>query len=208
MPGATVLVGCRSTRSSSTRTNAARAVSSGSGWSTASSALTVRTRTAATSARNSTTGTYVLDGLVFPDLTPQPVLAEVRKAFEPVHLSVGSDAVRITNRYDVLDTTHLALHWDLADDGEVVAQGSLDLPVIAPGTEATVKLPDFSAPPQDRERWLTIRAVLANDTPWAPAGHEVAFTQAQCYQQYVLDAEEAAATGLDFVVERAEDERR
>ncbi len=124
-------------------------------------------------------GTYVLDGLVFPDLTPQPVLAEVRKAFEPVHLSVVSDAVKITNRYDVLDTTHLALHWDLADDGEVVAQGSLDLPVIAAGSEATVKLPDFSAPPQNRERWLTVRAVLANDTPWASAGHEVAFTQAQ-----------------------------
>ncbi|WP_328519112.1 glycoside hydrolase family 2 TIM barrel-domain containing protein [Kribbella sp. NBC_00359] len=124
-------------------------------------------------------GTYVLDGLVFPDLTPQPVLAEVRKAFEPVHLSVVSDAVKITNRYDVLDTTHLALHWDLDDDGEVVARGSLDLPVIAPGTEATVKLPDFAVPPQNRERWLTVRAVLANDMPWAAAGHEVAFTQTQ-----------------------------
>ena len=32
-------------------------------------------------------GTYVLDGLVFPDLAPQPVLEEVRKVYEPVRLS-------------------------------------------------------------------------------------------------------------------------
>jgi beta-galactosidase len=122
-------------------------------------------------------GNYVLDGLVFPDLTPQPVLLEVHKAFEPVHLTVAGGLLRIVNRYDVLDTSHLALVWDLADDGELVAQGKLEMPVIAPGGEASVELP--SMPAQNRERWLTVRVVLATDTPWAAAGHEVAFTQSQ-----------------------------
>ncbi|NIK57707.1 glycoside hydrolase family 2 TIM barrel-domain containing protein [Kribbella shirazensis] len=120
-------------------------------------------------------GTYVLDGLVFPDLRPQPVLAEVHKVYEPVRLSVVDDMLTITNRYDVLDTSHLRLQWDVADEGIVAVRGTLDLPVISAGDSATVQLPQL--PVQNRERWLTIRAVLVHDTPWAPAGHEVAFTQ-------------------------------
>ncbi|HET6743853.1 MAG TPA: glycoside hydrolase family 2 TIM barrel-domain containing protein [Kribbella sp.] len=123
-------------------------------------------------------GTYVLDGLVFPDLTPQPVLAEVRRVYEPVRLTISGDVLTITNRYDFLDTTHVALHWEAADEGEVVARGTLTAPVIPSGGSATVELPDLPAA-QNRERWLTIRAVQATETPWAPAGHELAFTQAQ-----------------------------
>ncbi|MEU4607003.1 glycoside hydrolase family 2 TIM barrel-domain containing protein [Kribbella sp. NPDC023972] len=124
-------------------------------------------------------GTYVLDGLVFPDLAPQPVLLEVRKAFEPVHLHIDADALRIVNRYDVLDTTHLSFQWELADEGEAVERGSFELPAIPAGGEASVTLPAFRTPMQNRERWLTIRAVLTDDTAWANAGHEVAFTQAR-----------------------------
>jgi beta-galactosidase len=121
-------------------------------------------------------GTYVLDGLVFPDLTPQPVLAEVRKVFEPVRLSVSGDVLTITNRYDVLDTAHVALSWQVADEGEVVAQGTVDAPVVPAGASATVRLPEFPAA-QNRERWLTVRAVLADPTPWSDAGHELTSTQ-------------------------------
>ncbi|MFI5698176.1 glycoside hydrolase family 2 TIM barrel-domain containing protein [Kribbella sp. NPDC051586] len=119
-------------------------------------------------------GTYVLDGLVFPDLTPQPVLAEVHKAYEPIRLTIAGELLTITNRYDVLDTAHLSLQWTLADEGEPVDHGTLDLPVIPPGASTTLELPQLPASPN---RWLTIRAVLATDTTWAPAGHEVAFTQ-------------------------------
>ncbi|MFF0342380.1 glycoside hydrolase family 2 TIM barrel-domain containing protein [Kribbella sp. NPDC004875] len=123
-------------------------------------------------------GTYVLDGLVFPDLTPQPVLAEVHKVYEPVRLTVTDDVLTILNRYDVSDTSHLSLQWDVADEGTVVARGTLDLPVVSAGDSTTVKLPDLPDL-RNRERWLTIRAVLTSDTPWARAGHEVAFTQHQ-----------------------------
>ncbi|TCC42835.1 DUF4981 domain-containing protein [Kribbella capetownensis] len=123
-------------------------------------------------------GNYVLDGLVFPDLTPQPVLLEVRKAYEPVHLTITVNTLHLTNRYDVLDTSHLSVQWTAADEGDVIAQGTLELPTVPPGGEATVQLPTISTPAQNRERWLTIRAVLAADTAWAQAGHEVAFTQA------------------------------
>ncbi len=141
-------------------------------------------------------GNYVLDGLVFPDLTPQPVLAEVRKAYEPVHLSADPSAgvLRIVNRYDVLDTAHLTLHWDLADEGIVVARGTLEMPVIPSGGQATIELPPLAGPAQNRERWLTVRAVLAADVPWAAAGHEVAFTQAQVEPTQAAEGTSATPT--------------
>jgi beta-galactosidase len=118
-------------------------------------------------------GTYVLDGLVFPDLTPQPVLAEVHKVYEPVRLTIAGNTLTITNRYDVLDTSHLSLLWDVADEGVVFARGTLDFPIIPAGGSATIQLPELPA----EDHWLTIRVVLTHDTPWASAGHEVAFTQ-------------------------------
>ncbi|MEV0799748.1 glycoside hydrolase family 2 TIM barrel-domain containing protein [Kribbella sp. NPDC050281] len=137
-------------------------------------------------------GNYVLDGLVFPDLTPQPVLLEVRKAFEPVHLTITANTLHLANRYDVLDTSHLSLQWSAADEGEVIARGTLDLPTIPAGGEATVPLPSITAPMQNRERWLTVRAVLNTDTAWASTGHEIAFTQsrlnATAHPQTRLDA--------------------
>ncbi|MGW5192121.1 glycoside hydrolase family 2 TIM barrel-domain containing protein [Kribbella sp. NPDC004138] len=121
-------------------------------------------------------GTYVLDGLVFPDLTPQPVLAEVHKVYEPVRLTIADDVLTVTNRYDVLDTSHLSFLWDVADEGIVVDRGTLDVPVIPSGESATITLP--APPAQNPERWLTVRAVLTQDCAWAPAGHEVTCTQA------------------------------
>ena len=88
MPGATVLVGMRGVRRAVPPVRALPGrLPLGVDGTRHPAARTAPTRTAATSAKNSTTATYVLDGLVFPDLTPQPVLLEVRKAFEPIHLT-------------------------------------------------------------------------------------------------------------------------
>jgi beta-galactosidase len=81
---------------------------------------------------------------------------------------------------------HLALRWQLEDDGQVVANGELATPDVGARSEATVDLPADALVPTTGvdpvsgapvERWLTVRAVLATDEPWAGAGHEVAFGQ-------------------------------
>ncbi|MFI7600308.1 glycoside hydrolase family 2 TIM barrel-domain containing protein [Actinoplanes sp. NPDC049681] len=120
-------------------------------------------------------GTFIADGLVFPDRTPSPGLIELKKVFEPVRITVDPAAATATveNRYDVRDTAHLTYEWQLAHEGVPVAGGRLDVPVLAAGAGATVALP---APPG--EGLLTVRAVLAADQPWAPAGHEIAWVQA------------------------------
>ncbi|MGW1210146.1 glycoside hydrolase family 2 TIM barrel-domain containing protein [Streptomyces sp. NPDC002499] len=123
-------------------------------------------------------GNFVCDGLVFPDRQPSPGLVEFKKVIEPVGIEGdGSDGtVRITNKQDFADLSAFAFEWSYQVDGETVELGSLSVPELAAGESADVKLP--GAPDgRGAETGWTVRAVLAEDTLWAPKGHEVAWGQ-------------------------------
>jgi beta-galactosidase len=123
-------------------------------------------------------GHFVVDGLVFPDRTPSPGLLELKSVIAPVRIEPDPAAgtIRVRNGYDVADTRHLAFTWSVEREGEPVAGGELAVPVLAAGASADVPAP--AMPATDGETWLTVRALLAADTPWAAAGHEVAWGQA------------------------------
>ncbi|WP_188193342.1 glycoside hydrolase family 2 TIM barrel-domain containing protein [Nonomuraea sp. SYSU D8015] len=117
-------------------------------------------------------GNFVIDGLVFPDRTPSPGLIDLKKVFEPVKFDFADGIVRIVNGYDFRDLSHLEFVATVEVEGETVAEHRLEVP--AGGGE--VKLPE-AAPEPAGERWLTVRALLSGDQPWAEAGHEVAWGQ-------------------------------
>ncbi|MFC4007238.1 glycoside hydrolase family 2 TIM barrel-domain containing protein [Nonomuraea purpurea] len=110
---------------------------------------------------------FVIDGLVFPDRTPSPGLLDLKKVFEPVRFEFGDGVVRIVNRYDFLDLAHL--------DFLVTVEDSAEHRLEVPAGGGEVKLP--ALPEGTGERWLTVRAVLAGDQPWAGAGYEIAWGQ-------------------------------
>ncbi|SDI41091.1 glycoside hydrolase family 2 TIM barrel-domain containing protein [Nonomuraea jiangxiensis] len=124
-------------------------------------------------------GNFVIDGLVFPDRTPSPGLLDLKKVFEPVKFEFESGVVRVVNCYDFADLAELELvvTVESAAGTAEVAAGTLGPAgtLAVPAGGGVVKLPDL--PAGDRERWLTVRAVLAEDQPWAKAGHEVAWAQ-------------------------------
>lgn len=123
-------------------------------------------------------GNFICDGLVFPDRTPSPGLAEYGKVIEPVRIRAAGAAILVRNHYDFLDLSHLRFAWVLEADGRPVADGILDVPPLAPGEEARIPVPDTGRlPGQAGELWLTVRAELARGTRWAPAGHPVAWGQ-------------------------------
>ena len=121
-------------------------------------------------------GNFVADGLVFPDRTPSPGLAELKKVVEPVRIAADPErGIRIANLHSFRDLSHLSFAWSLESEGVAVATGHLEVPPLAPGEVATVPLP--ALPATGTETWLTVRAVLAGDQPWAASGHEVAWGQ-------------------------------
>ncbi|MBD0741593.1 glycoside hydrolase family 2 TIM barrel-domain containing protein [Streptomyces sp. CBMA152] len=125
-------------------------------------------------------GNFVCDGLLFADRTPSPGLIEYKKVIEPVRIEgdAGEGTVRVTNLYDFADLRGLAFTWSYEADGEPVATGDLAVPTLGPGEWAQVKLPEqpTGAARTAETRW-TIRAVLAEETAWAPQEHLMAWAQ-------------------------------
>jgi beta-galactosidase len=128
-------------------------------------------------------GPFCLNGVLFPDRHIQPAMWECKKVqqpvkVEPVDLLAGE--VRIVNGYHFSDLSHLDIAWDLVADGEVLQAGQLSRLDTPPGGSAVVKVP-FASPElkPGTEYWLALSFTLAQDSPWAEAGHEVAWEQFQ-----------------------------
>jgi beta-galactosidase/beta-glucuronidase len=122
-----------------------------------------------------------INGLVLPDRTPSPALAEVKHIqqfvrFEAEDLSRGQ--LRVQSKYQFQRLRDVALAWTVSEDGTPVAEGRLDGLDLAPGESALLTV--GTAPPEPRpgaEYWLTVRVLQVRDSSWAPAGHELASAQ-------------------------------
>ncbi|UFU06299.1 glycoside hydrolase family 2 TIM barrel-domain containing protein [Ruania halotolerans] len=126
-------------------------------------------------------GRYCLDGLVFADRTPTPGLTQVAKAYEPVRITIA-EAITVTNRRHGADTSDLRWRWELLSAGTPVAGGELEIPAVPAGGAVEVAVPDVMPQltlPGDGEAHLTVEAILAQDAPWAPRGHVIAWAQHQ-----------------------------
>jgi beta-galactosidase len=125
-------------------------------------------------------GNFVIDGLVSADREPRPQLTDLKAVFAPVTLRISADLrdVVIESRYDVTDTAHLAFDWVVAGADGIVRAGELPVPVIPARGRVTVLLPaECALAAAAPEHVLTISARLAAESPWASAGHEVAWGQ-------------------------------
>ncbi|WIE61974.1 glycoside hydrolase family 2 TIM barrel-domain containing protein [Curtobacterium sp. MCLR17_032] len=140
-------------------------------------------------------GNFVMDGLVLPDDTPTPGLAEFAAVVAPVRLSVsplggssiaGGGTVLVENRYHSASTAGLRFCWTLCRNGVVEASGRFAPGIVAARQSATVPVPDevLAAARADAdalapgdELWLDVVAELAGPTAWADTGHVVARTQ-------------------------------
>lgn len=127
-------------------------------------------------------GNFCANGLVNADRTPHPGLAEVKKVYQPVQFAAGDLAkgeVVATNWNDFLPTeAWLAADWRVVADGAVLQEGKLDALTLAPRERKTFAVPfaPFAAAP-GTEYFLEVSFRLKRATPWADAGHEVAWEQ-------------------------------
>ncbi len=124
-------------------------------------------------------GNFIADGLMFPDRTPSPGMAELKKVIEPVHVTGWKNGqLSVLNRHMFLSLDYLRVQWRLLADGAPVRVGSVAAPAIAAGASGKIALPVGKLPDGDVREWiLDISFTLADDTLWAKAGHEIATAQ-------------------------------
>ncbi|MEV6860115.1 glycoside hydrolase family 2 TIM barrel-domain containing protein [Streptosporangium subroseum] len=121
-------------------------------------------------------GNFVMDGMLLSDDVPTPSLHEYKAVAAPVRFAFDGDEVAITNLRHSADTFDLRFCWRVEHEGTLVGSGDMEVPVVAAGESARVPLPRIPVSP-DSETWLTVDAVLAAATAWAPGGHVIATAQ-------------------------------
>ncbi len=121
-------------------------------------------------------GNFVADGLMSSDLVPHPAMQEVEWVYRPVTVAArGRTRIAITNRRSFTGLADLAASYELIVAGETVEQGPLTVPRIESGQTAVIPLP--CAVPDLPDAHLTVRWRQREATPWASAGHLVAWDQ-------------------------------
>ncbi len=125
-------------------------------------------------------GNFVADGLMHADLTPHPAMREVAWVHRPVAVTPAARhrGIVVTNRRTFTDLSDLRARWERRDDGVVTASGTLDVGAVAPGASVTVPFPCAMASGPG-EVHLDVLFEQRRATPWAPAGHLVAWDQVE-----------------------------
>ncbi|MBE2225316.1 MAG: DUF4981 domain-containing protein, partial [Anaerolineae bacterium] len=150
---------------------------------------------------------FCINGLIWPDRTPHPALYEYKKLIQPISVEFSERSIqgatplsispqrgekqvplpsggvrggilRIKNERDFVDLADVNGRYELLANGKPFQIGSLPILAIAPGETQEIDLNLVVPPyPAGTEFHLNIHLTLAEDTPWAEAGHEIAWEQ-------------------------------
>lgn len=123
-------------------------------------------------------GNFVMDGMLLPDDSPTPAVADFAAVHAPVRFALDGPELRVRNHAHTVGTDHLrVILTRIVEDGPDTEQ-ELELPDLAPGASGTLDVPEsLRTALGGAEAWLEVRAELASDQPWAPAGFVVARQQ-------------------------------
>jgi beta-galactosidase len=126
-------------------------------------------------------GNFNINGLVWPDRTPHPGLAEVNKVyqyigFEPVDLVSGK--IKVKNKYDFTNLSEFNFEWEVVSDGSVVQSGKFNFPDLKPksGSLVDIHLKKIDTAP-GAEYFLNIRASRSDAWNYVPEDHVYATAQ-------------------------------
>ena len=123
-------------------------------------------------------GNFCIDGLLFPDRTPKPAMAEHRQLACPVRAeAAGPGAVTISNRQWFSDLRHLTAEAVFLCAGAVVERRPVQLRDVPPRGSAPLALPEPSWVDRAGERLLRLEFRTLAAGAWAPAGFPVGFAE-------------------------------
>ena len=128
---------------------------------------------------------FICNGLVFPDRSPKPVLAECLKLFQPVSASAEhplTGRITVRNRQDFSGLGGIQVRWTVQADGQAVLAGTRQLPDVPPGESAELDLqvpwtPQARAAVAAGEAFLFLEFVLTAARAWAPGGQRIGWEQ-------------------------------
>lgn len=125
-------------------------------------------------------GNFVADGIVNPDQSPHPAMAEVKYThqnvgFEAVNLENGQ--IKIKNRFYFTDLSTYNVKYRLLENGKVINEAPLKIS-LAPQDSVTVDIPVSSLKAkQGVEYFVNFEVTTKEADLLVPAGHVIAYDQ-------------------------------
>jgi len=124
---------------------------------------------------------FCINGMIWPDRSPHPGMYEFKKLVQPVSLrpqDLKNGRFTLSNHRYFTDLSDLAGSWNLTVDGKVVQKGKLPRLHTPPRGQEPLHIP-FRTPSfsPGQECLLQVVFVLRKSTPWATAGHPMAWEQ-------------------------------
>ncbi|MFP4511087.1 MAG: glycoside hydrolase family 2 TIM barrel-domain containing protein [Spirochaetaceae bacterium] len=124
---------------------------------------------------------FCMDGLVSPDRTPHPAMWEFQHASQPIDfeaVDILRGRIRIRNGFDFSSLRDYFVKWELLSAGMPVEAGTIDPGTTEPGAWSDVSLPIGSLlSGRDLPLHVNLQVCTRYETPWADAGHCIAWTQ-------------------------------
>ena len=119
---------------------------------------------------------FCINGLVQPDRTAHPGLAEVKKVYQDIRFRAGDltkGEIVVENHFATRSLADYRFTYKVLRDGAEVAAGELPPLQVAPGAEKAIKLslPDVS---DGHDYYLSVYAYTRSADAMIPSGHEVA----------------------------------
>ncbi len=124
-----------------------------------------------------TDGQFVMNGILFGDLTPKPQYYEVKKVYQNVAVSpidLHEGKVKVFNKNYFKSLSDYVVAWELLQDGVTVQEGVLNEVDLGPRESGEYVIPyDLSQLNPESEYFVNVYFKLASDKPWGEGG----FTQ-------------------------------
>ena len=132
---------------------------------------------------------FCINGLVNPDRTPHPGLAEVKKVYQDIQIEpLGKNGkFRVHNNFSFTDLNGYTISYRILCDGKEIATGSTRS-ACAPGKYSDIDIP-LPSPLPAGEILAEVHITADKATPVVPARHEVA-----AHQWTIQEMPAAAAT--------------
>ena len=155
-----------------------------------------------------TDNTFLNNGIVFPDRTPQPALYEVKKAHEFINFKEKginkSDEIRILveNLYDFTDLNIFNITAEIKADGKVLKTIPMETLSVETHTGKLIRIPlgDISYQ-ANTEYFVEISASTKNAWGLLPAGFQVAHEQIRLDAKYKKEPV-TVENGIDLSVKK------
>lgn len=120
-------------------------------------------------------GQFLLDGVMFADLTPKPQYYEVKKVHQNISVSavdIRKGSFEVFNKYYFKDLADYEVVWSLWENGKQVKAEALAIPQIPARKRAQVTIPyGYDQLSASAEYFVKVQFLLKNDSPWAKAGY-------------------------------------